>query len=477
MILYEIRKGENKKLELKEKIPSNEAIAKTVVAFSNTSGGKLIIGVKDNKEIIGIEEDKIFEYEEKISSIINDLCYPTILPEIYAQNIEGKVVLVIEIFRGSLLPYYLKSKGKLKGTYVRIGSTNRVADEEMIVELQRQRFNKSFDEEINFEIDIKDIDLNIIYDEFKKIGKKCDYDKLRNLKLIKKVNGKDLPTNALLIALGKFDNTMIKCARFKGVTKEIFIDKKEFDKSLFYNLENSIKFLQNHLNLNAEVKGLQLKEDFEIPILALREVLINAVIHRNYLRNSDIKIAVYDDIVEIVSPGGFPNGLTIEEVMNGRSEIRNKILANLFRELKYVETWGSGIEKIKKLCREKNIKFEIKESGNFVSVIFYRPKIKRSKKTLSSSEKPAKNQRKTSEKPAKNQRKTSEKIDLTNQEEIVYNFVIKNKKINLKIVENILNVKSARAREILKNLTKKGVLEKIGKTKGSFYILKLRDEE
>jgi len=375
MLLDGIKKGENKRLELKEKLPSNETIVKTVIAFSNTSGGKLVIGVNDNREIIEIDEDKIFEYEEKISSIISDLYYLTILPEIYAQNIDGKVVLVVEVFRGSMLPYYLKNKGKLKGTYVRVGSTNRLADEVMIAELQRQRFNKSFDEEENFEFELENLNLNIIYNEFEKIGKTCDYEKLKNLKLIKSINGLDYSTNAFLIALGIFDNTSIKCARFKGVTKEIFIDKKEFDDDLFSNLENAVKFLQNHLNLNAEVKGLQLQEELEIPLLALKEALINAIIHRDYLRNSDIKVAVYDDIVEIISPGGFPNGLTIDEVMSGRSEIRNKVLASLFRELKFVETWGSGITKIKNLCEEKNIKFEINESGNFVSIVFYRSEI------------------------------------------------------------------------------------------------------
>ncbi len=455
MIFEEIKKGENKRLELKERLPSSESIAKTVIAFSNTSGGKLIIGVNNKKEIVGINEDKIFMYEEKITSIINDLCYPTILPEIYAQNINGKVLLVIEVPKGPLLPYYLKGKGKLKGTYIRVGSTNRVADEEMIAELQRQRLSKSFDEEVNFEFDIKDLNLSIIYKEFQNIGRECDYNKLKNLKLIKVVNGKDLPTNALLIALGMFDNTMIKCARFKGVTKEIFIDKKEFNNDLFTNLENSIKFLQNHLNLSAEVKGLQLKEELEIPFLALREALINAIVHRDYLRKSDIKVAIYDDMVEIVSPGSFPNGLTIEEVVSGRSEIRNKGLANLFRELKYMETWGSGIGKIKRSCDEKGVEFKISESGNFVSIVFYRSQTKTAEKLLE-------NRRKTAGKPP----------NLTKQEEIIYEFVVKNSKINLKIVEKLLNVKERRAREILNNLTKKGILEKIGKTKGTYYILK-----
>jgi len=463
MLLDEIKKGESKRLEFKEKLPSNEAIAKTVVAFSNTSGGKIVIGVNDKREIVGIDEDKVFEYEEKITSIINDMCYPTILPEIYAQNINGKIVLVVEVFRGSLLPYYLKNKGKLKGTYIRIGSTNRRADETLIAELQRQRLNKSFDEEENFEYKIDELNLEIIYNEFKQIGKVCNYEKLKNLKLIKQINSKDIPTNALLITLGKFDNTSIKCARFKGVTKEEFIDKKEFREDLFTNLKNAIKFLQNHLNLNAKVEGLQLKEELEIPLLALREALINAIVHRDYLRNSDIKVAIYDDIVEITSPGGFPNGLTIEEVMSGRSEVRNKIVANLFRELKYIETWGSGIAKIKKLCEERGIKFEINESGNFVNVVFYRPQVPNSvEKIPNNSELPANSQRITSEKPA----------NLTNQEEKIYDYVIKNNKIDVKIAEKLLNVKSARTREILSNMVKKGVLQKIGKTKGSYYILK-----
>jgi len=454
----EIKKGENKKLEFKEKLPSNEAIAKTVIAFSNTAGGKLLIGVNDDKEIVGIDEDKVFEYEEKISSIISDLCYPMILPEIYVQNIDGKVILVVEVFRGSLLPYYLKNRGKLKGTFIRVGSTNRLADENIIFELTRQRHNKTFDEEESFEFELEHLNLDVIYNEFKKIGKSCNYEKLKNLKLIKTQGNKDLPTNALCIVLGKFDNTTIKCARFKGVTKEIFIDKKEFNSDLFSNLENSIKFLQNHLNLNAQVEGLQLKEELEIPLLAIREAMLNAIVHRDYTRNSDIKVAIYDDIVEIVSPGTFPNGLSIEDVMSGRSELRNRIVANLFRELKYIESWGSGIEKITKLCKEKNVKFEIREEPSFVSIIFYR----KSGELVADS----------AEKMPNNAEKMPNSAELDEYEDEIVEFLKINTKIFSQDVQKLFNVKERRARKILSNMVKKGILEKIGKTKGSYYILK-----
>jgi len=172
-----------------------------------------------------------------------------------------------------------------------------------------------------------------LYKEFEKIGKSCDREKLKNLRLIKEFNGVLMPTNALAIVFGKLDNVMIKCARFKGTIMEYFIDKKEFTGTLFEILEESIKFLQNHLHLSATIEGLRRVEEYEIPFVALREIVLNAIIHRDYTRNSDIKIAIYDDIVEIISVGGLVNGLTIEEVSNGRSELRNKVVANLFKEL------------------------------------------------------------------------------------------------------------------------------------------------
>jgi ATP-dependent DNA helicase RecG len=389
------------------------------------------------------------------------LCYPNILPEIYVQNIDGKVVLVVEVFRGSMLPYYLKNKGKLKGTYIRVGSTNRVANEAMIVELQRQRFNKTFDEEENFEFDLDSLDLDVIYNEFKKIGKNCDYEKLKNLKLIKQNNNQDLPTNALCITLGEFDNTLIKCARFKGVSKDIFIDKKEFDSNLFENLENTLKFLQNHLNLSAQVEGLQLKEELEIPLLAIREALLNAIIHRDYTRNSDIKVAIYDDILEIVSPGNFPNGLTLEDVKSGRSELRNKIVANLFRELKFVESWGSGIAKVDKICKDTDTKYELKEEPNFVSIIFYR---KIGKKVSNNIKEPAESDE---------YRRIPTNTDELSLEELkIIDFLEQNQKITVKDVQNLLTLKTTQSKEILYNLVEKNYIKKIGKTRGSYYILK-----
>ena len=452
-----IKQSENKRLELKEKLPSGNAIAKTVIAFSNTSGGKIIIGVNNNLEIVGVDENIIFKIEEKITSIIYDLCYPNILPELYTLNIKGKILIVIEIFRGNLLPYYLKNKGKRSGTFVRIGSTNRLADETMILELERQKQGRSYDEDENLDFNIKNLNLDIIIDKFKQINKKANYEKLRNLKLIKSRRKKDYPANALLIILGAFDNSIVKCARFKGKTMEEFIDKKEFSGPLFEVLENVITFLKNHLNLSAKIMDIQRSEAYEIPIVALREALLNALIHRDYTRNRDIKVAVYDDLVEIISPGGFPNGITLEDISNGRSELRNKVLAKVFKELGYVESWGSGIARIKSICKKRGIKFSLNEKGDFVEAVFKRPQ-----KTFSTRKKP--------QETVRDRKRPQEEAAVSLETKKVLSYLAENEKISRKEVMLLLNCKETKAKNVLRELVDLKLIIQIRKGKYTYYM-------
>lgn len=113
-LLQEIQKGESQTLEFKEQLPKGQQVAKTLIAFANTSGGKLVVGVSDDRQLVGIQDD-IFELQDQITSMINELCMPNILPYIYIENIQGIELLVIEVSRGSLLPYYLKPQGKAQG--------------------------------------------------------------------------------------------------------------------------------------------------------------------------------------------------------------------------------------------------------------------------------------------------------------------------------------------------------------------------
>ncbi|OIN92679.1 MAG: ATP-dependent DNA helicase [Comamonadaceae bacterium CG1_02_60_18] len=370
-----IQQGESKTLELKSRLPQHDQIARTMVAFANTSGGKLVVGVDDQRHVVGISEDDIFTLQAQITSLVFDRCQPTILPEIYSANLEGKLVLVVEVFRGNLLPYYLKAAGKNNGTYLRIGASNRKADFEHILELERQKRNLSFDEETCREQALQTLNLTPLQQRFSSFGKPLNEEKLKNLKLIAWEQGTVWPTYGLMILLGLLPHVRTKCARFKGTDMSIFLDQKEYGGDLFTQLEQTETFIKNHIHLRGEIRGLQRTDTYEIPMSALREALINACIHRDYINQGrDIKVGVYDDIVNIVSPGGLPNSLTEEALMEGRSEIRNRVIARVFKELGYIEQWGSGIVRIKSACKAHGLtEPRIREKGDFVDVKFYRP--------------------------------------------------------------------------------------------------------
>ncbi|MGV8137298.1 MAG: ATP-binding protein [Mangrovibacterium sp.] len=458
-LIEQIQKGESKTLELKEALPKNEKIAKTVIAFSNTSGGKLIIGVNNNREITGINDDELFEIQDSIASVIADNCSPGIMPEIYSVNIEGKLVLVIEIVRGNLKPYFLKSHGKTDGTYIRIGATNRLADLDMIAELERQKRHVSFDEEICFDFVFDQLDISPVLQRFENIGKPMYEDKLRNLKLIKTENGKNYPTNALVILLGKLPHCTVKCARFKGTTMDVFIDKKEYGGDIFSILENSQNFVLNHINLKAEIEGLYRKETYEIPVVALRESLVNALIHRDYVNQGrDVKVGIYDDIVNIVSPGSLPSNITIEDIFNGRSETRNRVIAHIFKELGLIEQWGSGINRIINACKEQGLPTpKIEEKNDFFDVEIIRPQTITDNKPEETVGKPSENRRIPS--------------DCNEQERAILEYIFENGSIKSKQVEEILNIKESRSRELLRVMVEKKLIEKYGQGRSTFYTI------
>ena len=451
MLLEKIRAGENKILEFKEKLPSNKIIAKTVIAFSNTSGGKLLIGVNDKREIVGVSDSiDIFELKDKLASIIYDNCYPMINPEIYTVNILGKIIIVVEVFRGNLLPYYFKAEGKNNGVYIRLGAINRKAGIESIRRLERLRENISFDEETNYGFVFKSLNIDTLKLEFEEMNKVLTNEKLENLKLIKIEKNTIYPTNGLLILLGVFENCRIKCSRFKGNTMEVFLDKKEYSGDVFQQIELAEKFIKNYLKVESKINGLKREDIYEIPSQAIREALINAVVHRDYSNmGRDIKIGIYDDLLNIVSPGSFPNTITEEDILEGRSEIRNKVIARVFKELNYIEQWGSGINRMVNACMKKDLKRpSIKEKNDFVDVEIYRMITKKMPERVEKM-------------PEKNDFSKNEQKILLHLEEI--------EEITTAETVKILLVKERRAREILKKLTDKGILKKCDKGRNTHY--------
>ncbi len=392
----------------------------------------------------------IFELKDKVASIIYETCYPTVLTDIYTTTIDDHLFLIVEVYRGNLLPYYLKSKGKNEGVYIRVGATNRKASHENILELERQRMNISFDQEANREVAFDSLNISSIESRFMLAGKVLDQSVMKNLNLMIEENGTFYPSNGLLILLGKLDHVSIKCSRFKGTAMDVFLDRKEYDGDLFTQLENAENFIKNHIKLSSEIVGLQRKDQYEIPLEAIRESLINAAVHRDYSNDGrDIKVGIYDDIVNVVSPGGFPSTITQEDILEGRSEIRNKVIARVFKELNYIEQWGSGIRRIKSSCKNKGLKEpEILEKGDYVDVSLYREIVA--------------------------QKQVSEEVLISKEyEELISDYLKLNQnKITTKEAQVVLDLGERRSREILRVMVDKDILERVGRTTNTHYRMK-----
>jgi ATP-dependent DNA helicase RecG len=241
--------------------------------------------------------------------------------------------------------------------------------------LDQKKRNQSFDEEICQEQALAELDLAPLVERFAARGKLLNEEKLKNLKLIALEQGTLWPTQGLVLLLGALPHVVVKCARFKGTDMRVFLDRKEYGGELLGQLEQAEGFIKNHIHLRGEINGLQRTDTYELPEEALREALVNALVHRDYTNQGrDIKVGVYDDVVNVVSPGGLPSTLTAETLLDGRSEIRNRVIARVFKELGYIEQWGSGIGRIRSACLDWGLaEPRIEEKGDFVDVEFYRP--------------------------------------------------------------------------------------------------------
>jgi len=221
-----VRQTEGRRLEFKEVLPEHADLANTIIAFANDAGGELYLGIRNNpREITGLPEEDLMKIEEQVSNIIFDRCYPAILPDITFLTEDDKHIIRVTVHRGSAPPYYQKDKGKLKGTYIRVGSSNRLADEEIISELERRKRNVSFDSELLMDKPASELKIDSFKQEYQdKTGEILDVQTLRKLELVKTINGTEYPTNAFILfsddelRRSLFPFVKIECARFKGVT-------------------------------------------------------------------------------------------------------------------------------------------------------------------------------------------------------------------------------------------------------------------
>jgi len=375
---------ESRRLEFKEAWPKGDQIARTTIAFANGAGGRIVFGVKNEpREIIGVPDSEIFALEERVANHIFDLCVPTIIPEIYIQNVAGKSLLVVEIFSGFQKPYHLKNVGKREGAFVRIGSVNRKASDETLVALERSKRKTSFDEVGIYDLPWDRLDLTRFISDYQKAsGRELDNERLRNLGLLVTERAALYPTNAaVLLSESKerkriFPFAKIECARFKGPQTKVFLDQTTVEGSIHATVEPCIAFIKRNIALGSQIGEVYRQDRWEYPLEAIREAVANAIIHRDYsILGSDIKVAIFDDMLEITSPGPLPENLPPDALGTGRSEIRNRVLAPIFKELKLIEAWGTGIQKMRtEVANYPDIRLVLQEAGHAFKVQFIKEK-------------------------------------------------------------------------------------------------------
>lgn len=386
-----IQQPEGRTVEFKESLPKKSDLNKTIVAFANDAGGTLVIGIKDNpRKVVGIPENELMKNEEQLSSQIHDSCSPTILPDISFQNINERYIMVIRIAKGNNPPYHLKNKGEKDGTYIRVGSSNRKATSEFLEELYRKRSNISFDSVAFYDKRLENIAIKSFKKQFMEIvGEELTPTILDKLNLVHQEHDQTFPTYALILLSDDafkqklFPYSKIECARFKGETPGNFIDQKTIDTPLSLQAEQAYQFLLRHISKGSSYEGVYRKDRWEYPIIALREVIRNAIIHRDYaLTGKDIKIAIFDDKIEITSPGNLLPTVDFNEMESGQSDIRNKILAPVFKKLGVIEQWGNGLKLISNELKEyPEIEFQWTQPGMSFRATFLRKNYKEKQET------------------------------------------------------------------------------------------------
>lgn len=369
-------------LELKRTIPANDQIIRTAIGFCNLYGGRLVLGVDDTRRITGVAEQEIEKQMEYLHKSIYEACSPPILPTIYSQRIGDKLLLVIEISEGMNKPYFKTSEGISGGTYVRIGRSTVRANAEMIEELKWQSRGRSYDQLPLYQSSIADLDRDSIGEFLRsKPGKtniRVSDQVLRGYNLISKEQSRECATIGGMLLFGKepqsfLSEAFVIASHFSGKSGRHALAAKDCAGTLFSQFEDAFSFITGRLTKSYRIVGRRRVEQLEIPEEAIREVLMNALVHRNYAINAPTKIALYDDRLEIFSPGLFPGPLNIDDLENGITYIRNVTIAKVLREAGYIEKLGTGFITLYSSYRQAGLKRPaVIEGDNFVKCILPR---------------------------------------------------------------------------------------------------------
>ena len=445
MTKEEILAGESELLEFKRDVPEQSVkYIKTVVAFANGKGGTIVFGVDDKThKIVGIKKSEVFQKADTIADTIFNSCEPKIRPSINLQEIDKRHIIVVTVPSGMQQPYYIKSMGITEGTFVRVAATTREAERYMLKELLLEGENESFDqqpagktvskEEVENLCDkIYDFTAGTLSKKERAALRRPTVNQLLSWKLLKKDGRSLVASNGFWLLQGTnedFPDAKIQCAVFKGNVRGDFLKRQNMEGPLFEQIES-----------------------------AVREAIVNAVCHRSYLIPRKVQVALYDDRLEVTSPGTLCRDITLEKMREGMSSVRNKGIAETFIYMRIVETWGSGIPNIFKAMQESGLPEPVMQDfhGDFRITLYWKRGL------------PKTTQKATQKATQKTTQKTTQKIS---EMELKILEVIKenNGFSRNEIAKAIGNITPDGIKYHLSSLQKKRLLKRVGGRKEGYW--------
>ena len=441
-----MRFRETETVELKSIVMDD--IKKEIIAFANCDGGTIYVGVADDGTVLGIKNaDKC---ALQISNMVRDAVKPDVTMFIHYETLEcdGKAVVAVNIQRGTNRPYYLAKKGlRPEGVYVRQGYSSVPATDtairQMIKETDGDSFEnmRSINQALTFEATKK---------EFEKRNVVFGQPQMQTLKI---VSADGIYTNLGLLLSEQCPHT-IKAAVFEGINQNVFKDRREFSGSLMQQLNDVYDYIDFHNQTHATFRKLLRIDTRDYPEVAVREALLNTLVHRDYSFRASTLISIYDDRIEFVSIGGLLPGLELDDLMMGVSVCRNPHLANVFYRLQLIEAYGTGMKKIMGAYANALVQPKIKTTNNAFKIIL--PNVNFTPK--------AAEVHKDFEKAAA--------LDLDSNEEKVLQFLREHLMITRKETQTLLEVSQSTAGRILKAMVDSGQIKQIGGSRTTRYELR-----
>ncbi|MBU1390154.1 MAG: putative DNA binding domain-containing protein [Proteobacteria bacterium] len=364
-----IIEGESLFVEFKEELPNVDDLSAEICALANMEGGMIIFGIKDNGEIKGLEETK--QLEEKIMNVAGQNILPEIFIDFLVTEIQNKKIAAIEVLKSASRPHQT-NKGVF---YIRVGTTKRKASKEELGRIYQDAGVIDYDQISIKESSLIDIDQDKVNQYFHQVYNKDIYNEqisleqlFCNLKILKQGKNNLMATAGGLLLFGKdpqkfLPQAIIKLAVFDGsdATSKM-LDKKEIKNTLPSQIDEVEKLIKFFMKSSSKIEGFKRVYKTEYPIEVIREVVVNAVAHRNYsIAGSSIRIFIFKNRIEIYSPGRLPNTITLNNMLYAQ-QTRNHFIVRVLDNLNYIEGIGTGIQKIIRLMKENNNtepKFEI----------------------------------------------------------------------------------------------------------------------